>query len=66
MATEDHYISKMKLQLDALNLRWGMLEARVQEVGEDLRDQYKAEMARNAGQPRVGPEQLGGLEGPIG
>jgi len=46
MTTRDIYITKMKLQLDELNLQMGKLEARAQEAREDLRDNYKAEMAK--------------------
>lgn len=45
MTTRDIYITKMKLQLDELNLKMAKLEVRAQEAREDLRDNYKAEMA---------------------
>ena len=45
MTTRDVYITKMKLQLDELNLQMGKLEARAQEAREDVHDKYKAEMA---------------------
>lgn len=46
MTTRDIYITKMKLQLDELNLQMTKLEARAQEAREDVRDTYQAEMAK--------------------
>jgi predicted nucleic acid-binding Zn-ribbon protein len=46
MTTRETYIAKMKLQLDELNQQLGQLEDRAQEARDDLRDKYKAEMAK--------------------
>ncbi|APW47015.1 hypothetical protein [Rhodoferax antarcticus] len=46
MTTRDAYITKMKHQLDDLNDQMAKLEARAQEAREDVRDTYKAEMAK--------------------
>lgn len=46
MNNRDAYIEKMKSQLDDLNGQMAKLEARGREAREDMRDTYKAEMAK--------------------
>lgn len=62
MTTRDIYITKMKLQLDELNLQMGKLEARGQEAREDLRDKYKAEMAKLHAQSEVAKAKLADMQ----
>ena len=46
MSKRDLYIEKMKLQLDALNLKMGEVELKAKEAREDAREKYKMEMAK--------------------
>jgi len=62
MSTRDIYITKMKLQLDELNLQMGKLEARSQEAREDLRDKYKAEMAKLHAQSEAAKTKLADMQ----
>ena len=62
MTTRDVYISKMKLQLDELNLQMGKLELRAQEAREDMRDKYQAEMAKLHDQSEVAKAKLADMQ----
>jgi len=62
MTTRDVYITKMKLQLDELNLQMGKLEARAQEAREDVRDKYKAEMAKLHRQSELAKTKLAEMQ----
>jgi len=62
MTTRDTYITKMKLQLDDLNLQMAKLEARAQEAREDVRDKYKAEMAKLHHQSELAKAKLANLQ----
>ncbi|HEY8904786.1 MAG TPA: hypothetical protein VIM63_01990 [Rhodoferax sp.] len=62
MSTRDIYITKMKLQLDELNLQMSKLEARGQEAREDMRDKYKAEMAKLHAQSAVAKAKLADMQ----
>lgn len=62
MTTRDIYISKMKLQLDELNLQMGKLEVRAQEAREDLRDTYQAEMKKLHEQSETAKTKLADLQ----
>ena len=62
MSTRDVYITKMKLQLDELNLQMGKLEARAQEAREDVRDKYKAEMAKLHEQSELAKAKLADVQ----
>lgn len=62
MTTRDVYISKMKLQLDELNLQMGKLELRAQEAREDVRDKYQAEMAKLHDQSEVAKAKLADMQ----
>ena len=46
MSKRELYIEKMKLQLDALNLKMGEVELKAKEAREDAREKYKMEMAK--------------------
>lgn len=46
MSKRDLYIEKIKLQLDALNLKMGEVELKAKEAREDAREKYKMEMAK--------------------
>jgi len=62
MTTRDVYITKMKLQLDELNLQMGKLELRAQEAREDMRDKYQAEMAKLHDQSEVAKAKLADMQ----
>ncbi|MBT3067451.1 hypothetical protein [Rhodoferax sp. U11-2br] len=62
MTTRDIYITKMKLQLDELNLQMAKLEARAQEAREDVRDTYKAEMAKLHQQSELAKAKLAEMQ----
>lgn len=62
MTTRDVYITKMKLQLDELNLQMGKLELRAQEAREDVRDKYQAEMAKLHDQSEVAKAKLADMQ----
>ncbi|MCB8747478.1 hypothetical protein LHU53_11220 [Rhodoferax sp. U2-2l] len=62
MTTRDAYIAKMKLQLDELNLQMGKLELRAQEAREDVRDKYKAEMAKLHDQSELAKAKLADMQ----
>ncbi len=62
MTTRDTYIAKMKLQLDELNLQMGKLELRAQEAREDVRDKYKAEMAKLHDQSELAKAKLADMQ----
>ena len=53
MTTRDIYINKMKLQLDALNLQMGQLEVRAKEARDEVRETYRAEMAKLQDQSKL-------------
>ncbi len=62
MSTRDIYITKMKLQLDELNLQMGKLEARAQEAREDMRDKYQAEMKKLHAQSELAKAKLDDMQ----
>ncbi|MCW2311632.1 sll1863 family stress response protein [Rhodoferax antarcticus] len=62
MSTRDVYINKMKLQLDDLNLQMAKLEVRAQEAREDVRDTYKAEMAKLHKQSEIAKAKLADMQ----
>jgi predicted nucleic acid-binding Zn-ribbon protein len=62
MTTRDIYITKMKLQLDELNLQMGKLEARAQEAREDVRDKYQAEMKKLHEQSELAKAKLADMQ----
>ncbi len=62
MTTRDTYINKMKLQLDELNLQMDKLETKAQEAREDVRDTYRAEMAKVHAQSQLAKDHLKALQ----
>ena len=62
MTTRDTYINKMKVQLDDLNLQMDKLEAKAQEAREDVRDTYRAEMAKVHAQSKIAMAKLEELQ----
>jgi len=62
MSTRDIYITKMKLQLDELNLQMGKLEARAQEARDDMHDKYQAEMAKLHEQSELAKAKLADMQ----
>ncbi len=46
MSTKDTYIAKMKLQLDELDAKMDVLEAKAKEAKADAHDKYLEQMAR--------------------
>lgn len=62
MSTRNIYITKMKLQLDELNLQMGKLEAHAQEAREDLRDTYQTEMQKLRAQSALAKTKLADMQ----
>ena len=62
MSNRDVYITKMKLQLDELNLQMAKLEVRAQEAREDVRATYKAEMSKLHQQSKLALSKLEELQ----
>ena len=62
MTTRDIYIDKMKLQLDALNLQMGQLEVRAKEARDEVRETYRAEMAKLQAQSKLALVKLEELQ----
>ena len=62
MTTRAIYINKMKLQLDELNLQMNKLEAKAAEAREDVRDKYRAEMAKVHAQSQLAMAKLEELQ----
>ena len=46
MTKRAEYTTKMKLQLDELNAKMDLLEAKAKEARQDAREKYKAEMVK--------------------
>ena len=46
MSKRTEYTEKVKQQLDELNVKMDLLDAKAQEAKEEARDKYKAEMAK--------------------
>lgn len=62
MSKRDVYITKMKLQLDELNLQMAKLEARAQEAREDVQATYKEEMKKLHKQSKLALSKLEELQ----
>lgn len=58
MSKRDAYIAKIKLQLDELNLKMNELEAKAQEVKDDVRARYREEMGKLRHQSRLAIAKL--------
>jgi molecular chaperone GrpE (heat shock protein) len=46
MSKRDHYVEKMKLQLDEMNQEITALEAKASEASQEARERYELEMAK--------------------
>ncbi len=46
MSKRDAYVEKMKQQLDDLNAKMSVVEAKAQEAREDAREKYRKEMTK--------------------
>ncbi|MES2950823.1 MAG: hypothetical protein V4858_19990 [Pseudomonadota bacterium] len=62
MTKQSIYIETMKSQLDALNDNMNKLQARAEEVKDDARDMYKAEMAKLQQQSQLAVTKLGEMK----
>ena len=61
MTTRAEYITKMKHQLDELNVRMNHLDAKAEEVKDDVRAKYKEEMAALRHQSKLASAKLESL-----
>ncbi len=57
MSKRDEYTRKLKIELDSLNAKMDVLEAKTQEAKEDVRDAYKAEVAKLRHQSELAAEK---------
>ncbi|WP_301103446.1 hypothetical protein [Propionivibrio sp.] len=62
MSQRDLYITKMKLQLDELNLNLSKLEAKAREAKESAREKYKEEMDKLHQQSKLAIAKLDELK----
>lgn len=53
MTKREEYTEKLKQQLDELNAKMDLLEARTKEAKEDARENHKAEMAKLRNQSKL-------------
>jgi predicted nucleic acid-binding Zn-ribbon protein len=58
MSKKDIYIAKMKLELDALNIRMQEIEAKAKDAKEDARARYKQELTKLHDASRVASAKL--------
>ncbi len=58
MSKQDAYVEKMKLQLDALNLKMTEIEAKASEAGHEAKEKYDEEVAKLRIQSRLAVEKL--------
>jgi hypothetical protein len=58
----DEYTTKIKLQLDELNLQIGAMEGKMQEAKAELRASYRAELAKLRLQSEQANDKLGQLQ----
>lgn len=62
MTKQSIYIETMKSQLDALNDSMNKLQAKTEEVKDDVRDMYKAELAKLHKQSQLAVAKLGEMQ----
>lgn len=62
MTQKSAYIEKMKSQLDDLNANMNALQAKAAEAKDDVRDMYKAEMAKLQAQSDLAVAKLGEMK----
>lgn len=58
MSKRNEYTEKMKLQIDELNAKMNLLDAKAKEAREDARDKYKAEMTKLRHQSSLAIDKL--------
>jgi hypothetical protein len=58
MSKRDEYVAKMKLQLDELNAKMDILEAKTKDAKEEARAAYKAEMGKLRQQSKLAAAKL--------
>ena len=62
MSKRDAYVAKMKLQLDELNAKMALLEAKAKEAKEDARDKYNEELGKLRHQSKLAVAKLDELK----
>jgi predicted nucleic acid-binding Zn-ribbon protein len=62
MTQKSAYIETMKAQLDTLNDNMNALQAKAEEAKDDVRDMYKAEMAKLQEQSNLAVAKLGEMK----
>ncbi len=58
MSARDVYVEKMKMQLDELNAKMNVLEAKAKEAKADAREKYKEEMSKLRAQSELAVAKL--------
>ena len=58
MSKRNEYTENMKLQIDELNAKMNLLDAKAKEAREDARDKYKAEMTKLRHQSSLAIDKL--------
>lgn len=58
MSKKNAYIEKMKLQLDELNVKMNVLDAKTQEAKAEVRDTYHEEMQKLRQQSKLAVAKL--------
>ncbi len=62
MTQKSAYIEAMKAQLDTLNNNMNTLQAKAEEAKDDVRDMYKAEIAKLQEQSKLAAAKLGEMK----
>jgi len=62
MSKRDAYVAKMKLQLDELNAKMALLEAKAKEAKADARDKYNEELGKLRHQSKLAVAKLDELK----
>ena len=62
MSKRDAYVAKMKLQLDELNAKMAVLEAKAKEAKADARDKYNEELGKLRHQSKLAVAKLDELK----
>jgi len=62
MSKRDVYIEKMKLQLDELNAKMSVVEAKAEEAKDDVREKYNEEIRKLRHQSKLALAKLDQLK----
>jgi predicted nucleic acid-binding Zn-ribbon protein len=62
MSKKDIYVAKMKLELDALNIRMQEIEAKAKEAKDDAKARYQQELAKLRDASRVAGAKLDDMQ----